>query len=416
MKASDSVKNYPSRLREYANYSLRSIKRVCKDIGPRFPGSDGEKKAHDYFFKELEGCCDTVVKEEFAVHPRAFLGWVPLCCYMAVIGCVLFYFGLAAVTLALAAVALLLIVLEFVFYRQPLDPFYPKKTSANVIGVKNPSGEIKRKFIFSGHCDSSGEWTYTYLGGPVLLKIVLFAGVGGLVLLLAAVVAAFVNGYALGFTLEGPQSPFVNVVRYVLLGYIPVFLAASRFSNPKKPVLGANDDLTGCFAAVSAAKFLTDCGLALENTQLNVLITGSEEAGLRGAKDFAKRHAGEYKEVPTMFLGIDTLRDYDDMAVYTRDMSGTVKNGEQACALLREGAANAGLNLPCKTITLGSSDAAAITQAGLQAAALAAMDPAPARYYHTRLDNETNLDLKTIEAGINVCLETMFLFDEKGFG
>ena len=415
MKASDTVQNYPSRLREYANYSLRSIKRVCKDIGPRFPGSDGEKKAHDYFFKELEGCCDKVVKEEFSVHPRAFLGWVPLCCYMAVIGCVMFYFGLAAVTLALVVLALLLIVLEFVFYRQPLDPFYPKKASANVIGVKNPSGEIKRKFIISGHCDSSGEWTYTYLGGSVLLKIVLFAGVGGLLVLLAAVIISLLKGYAFSFSLDKPDSGVINIVRYVLLGYIPIFIAASRFSNPKKPVMGANDDLTGCFAAVSAAKYLTDCGISLENTQLTVLITGSEEAGLRGAKDFAKRHAGEYKDVETMFLGIDTLRDFDDMAIYNRDMSGTVKNGEKACALLKAGAANAGLDLPYKTITLGSSDAAAVTQGGLQAAALAAMDPAPARYYHTRLDNETNLDLKSIEAGINVCLETMFLFDEKGF-
>jgi len=415
MKASDTVQNYPSRLREYANYSLRSIKRVCKDIGPRFPGSDGEHKAHDYFFKELEGCCDKVVKEEFSVHPRAFLGWVPLCCYMAVIGCVMFYFGLAAVTLALVVLALLLIVLEFVFYRQPLDPFYPKKASANVIGVKNPSGEIKRKFIISGHCDSSGEWTYTYLGGSVLLKIVLFAGVGGLLVLLAAVIISLLKGYAFSFSLDKPDSGVINIVRYVLLGYIPIFIAASRFSNPKKPVMGANDDLTGCFAAVSAAKYLTDCGISLENTQLTVLITGSEEAGLRGAKDFAKRHAGEYKDVETMFLGIDTLRDFDDMAIYNRDMSGTVKNGEKACALLKAGAANAGLDLPYKTITLGSSDAAAVTQGGLQAAALAAMDPAPARYYHTRLDNETNLDLKSIEAGINVCLETMFLFDEKGF-
>ena len=46
--------------------------------------------------------------------------------------------------------------------------------------------------------------------------------------------------------------------------------------------------------------------------------------------------------------------------------------------------------------------------------AIAAMDPAPARYYHTRLDTHENLDLKTIEAGVDICLETVFLFDEKG--
>ena len=50
----------------------------------------------------------------------------------------------------------------------------------------------------------------------------------------------------------------------------------------------------------------------------------------------------------------------------------------------------------------------------MKAAAFAAMDPAPARYYHTRLDTHENLDLKTIEAGVDICLETMFLYDEKG--
>ena len=50
----------------------------------------------------------------------------------------------------------------------------------------------------------------------------------------------------------------------------------------------------------------------------------------------------------------------------------------------------------------------------MKAAAFAAMDPAPARYYHTRLDTHENLDLKAIEAGVDICLETMFLYDEKG--
>ena len=42
------------------------------------------------------------------------------------------------------------------------------------------------------------------------------------------------------------------------------------------------------------------------------------------------------------------------------------------------------------------------------------MDPTPARYYHTRLDKADNLDPKTVEAGINVMLETAFLYDTEG--
>jgi hypothetical protein len=55
-----------------------------------------------------------------------------------------------------------------------------------------------------------------------------------------------------------------------------------------------------------------------------------------------------------------------------------------------------------------------MSQAGVAAASFVAMDPSPARYYHTRLDTEDNLDPKTIEAGVKIALETTFLFDERG--
>ena len=59
-------------------------------------------------------------------------------------------------------------------------------------------------------------------------------------------------------------------------------------------------------------------------------------------------------------------------------------------------------------------EAAAAQQGGIKSVALAAMDPAPARYYHTRGDTADNLDIKTFEAGIKIMLETVFLFDEQG--
>jgi len=73
-----------------------------------------------------------------------------------------------------------------------------------------------------------------------------------------------------------------------------------------------------------------------------------------------------------------------------------------------------GLDLPLSSIYLGSSDAAAFSQAGLKASALAAMDPSPARYYHTRLDDKENLSEECIEKAIEVLLEAVKIFDEKG--
>ena len=80
MKAQDSVKNYPSALREMTNFSVRGIKKICKDVGPRPAGSEQEHEAQKLMAAELDGACDKVEIEPFDVHPGAFLGWMSSSC------------------------------------------------------------------------------------------------------------------------------------------------------------------------------------------------------------------------------------------------------------------------------------------------------------------------------------------------
>jgi len=310
--------------------------------------------------------------------------------------------------------SLVIVAVEFLLYRQILDPFYPKKTSRNVIGVRKPSGKLKRRIILSGHCDSSQEWTFSYLGGPRLLQAVIGLSFGGIVLGIAFPVAALAKGYVFQVSFLPYEETYLRVFSYVFLAMIPVYMIASFFESRKRTVMGANDNLTGSLASVAAARFLEENGTRFENTEVRVVITGSEEAGLRGSKNYCKRHEKELKEIETLFLGTDTLKDLDYIAVYNRDLTGTVKNDERVCALVKKAAETAGIDLPYKSVYFGASDAAAVSQAGIPAATLAAMDPAPARYYHTRLDTEAILEPKSVEAGLNILLETVFLFDEQG--
>lgn len=410
MKAQDSVENYPSALREMTNFSVRGIKKICKDVGPRPAGSEQEHEAQKLMAAELDGACDKVEIEPFDVHPGAFLGWILTDGIMMIAAIVLFFFGMSAIALALCALSLIFAIVEFLLYKKLLDPFFPKKTSHNVVAVRKPKGEVKRRIIFSGHADSANEWRFTYYGGSKLLVPIIGLSFVGILLGLVLGIWAVAAGHAF----SAADSGALNVMRYVFLAWIPILFTALFFENKKRPVMGANDDLTGCFISMAVVKYMQQHDIRFENTEVWVVLTGSEEAGLRGAKAFCKAHKNELSDVETVFVGLDTIRDYDFAAVYSRDLTGTVKNDSGACALVKEAAKQTGLDLPYKSVFFGATDAAAVTQAGMKAVSVAAMDPAPAKYYHTRLDTADNLDIKTVEAVLGVALETAFLFDEKG--
>lgn len=410
MKAQDSVKNYPSALREMTNFSVRGIKKICKDVGPRPAGSEQEHEAQKLMAAELDGACDKVEIEPFDMHPGAFLGWILTDGIMMIAAIVLFFFGMSAIALALCALSLIFAIVEFLLYKKLLDPFFPKKTSHNVVAVRKPKGEVRRRIIFSGHADSANEWRFTYYGGSKLLVPIIGLSFVGILLGLVLGIWAVAAGHAF----SAADSGALNVMRYVFLAWIPILFTALFFENKKRPVMGANDDLTGCFISMAVVKYMQQHDIRFENTEVWVVLTGSEEAGLRGAKAFCKAHKNELSDVETVFVGLDTIRDYDFAAVYSRDLTGTVKNDAGACALVKEAAKQTGLDLPYKSVFFGATDAAAVTQAGMKAVSVAAMDPAPAKYYHTRLDTADNLDIKTVEAVLGVALETAFLFDEKG--
>ena len=76
MKPEEGVKNYPSTLRMYTNYTVREIKKVLKTVGPRASGSEAERAAQEHFVDEMKTGADDVKLEEFSVHPVAFMAWV----------------------------------------------------------------------------------------------------------------------------------------------------------------------------------------------------------------------------------------------------------------------------------------------------------------------------------------------------
>lgn len=411
MKASESIKNFKPSLRMYANFAARNIKKICTEIGPREAGTQAELDAQNYMANQVGNAADEVKQEAFQVAPRALLGWLRIAGILLVVSWAAYMLNMFVATDVLyapivaivsAVIILYMIFGEFLFYKEAMDFALPKATSHNTYCVRKAAGETKRRIIIGGHSDSSMEWRYTHLGGAPLMYFSYIYPVVGLAYLLFITVMQLVQGEI------NPTLIWINCA------FLPAGVMLIFAINYKICVQGANDNLTGCMAAAAVIKFLGDNDIRFENTEVVALFSGAEESGLRGAKAAAKLHKDEYKECETMFLAIDTLTDYEDMAIYSKDMSFMVSHDKRVCQLLKKASANADVDLKFSAVFAGASDAAAMTQAGIPSTCLAAMNPGPPKYYHTRDDKPDILNLKTIEKGVEIALETVFLFDEKG--
>lgn len=414
MKSTESVKNYPSEVRLYTNYAIKNIKYICKNYGPRPVGSEKEKDAREYLAKELETTCDSVMSEEFRCSDKAFMSWPVVGAVLLTAACAFLTFGLSVVSAVLCVLTIFAVLAEAVFYKPVIDLFFPKKTSANVIGVRKSGGEATRRIVLTGHIDSSYEWTYAFRGGAPVFRLIIINFILSAVFISASCVYSFFSES--GFIWSGGDVT-MKVLICLCYATVPGLIAALFFTNFKNPVTGANDNLSGCMLSAAVLKYMEANKIRLENTEIVVALTSGGEAGLKGAKAWAKAHAKEIKAengINTVFLAIDTIRDFDYMAIHNKDMSGVVKNDPRAVELVRQAAENVGFDIPLRPVKHGSTDAAAFSQAGLAAAAVTATDPSLAKYFHTRLDTEDNLDPKSLETGLKIALETVYLFDEQG--
>ena len=239
------------------------------------------------------------------------------------------------------------------------------------------------------------------------------AVVGLVVDTIFALVCIIVGKGAAAMSIESARWFFITFF-VVSCVFIPFEFAFLFFQSWTKSVPGASDNLSGCYVGMATIKALAEAGVRFENTEVVMICSGSEEAGLRGAKAYAKAHEKELKDIPTAVVAIDTFRDLETMAVYDRDLSGTLQHHKGVKELVHDACANCGFDVKYESIYIGGSDAAAFTQRGIPATGFAAMDPAPPRYYHTRLDNPENLRPEAIEAGISVMIEACCMFDKNG--
>ena len=223
------------------------------------------------------------------------------------------------------------------------------------------------------------------------------------------------GGYLTSFAITDYTAAYGEALFWcgiAVLVFAPFLFLMYFMWDPKTIVDGANDNLTGCYMGIALMKALKDEGVEFENTEVGVIISGSEEAGLRGAKAWCKAHKDDYKDVETLIFAFDTIHEGEFLYVNDRDLNLTVKADRHASDLFKNSADELGINSSEGAVPLGATDSAAFNQGGFKATGITAMDHNLKDYYHTRRDSYDNLDLGCLADCYEVTVQTLKNFDE----
>ncbi len=388
---------------EYAQYIIDDITYICNSFEKRGPGSKGEHQACEYLAEEMKKFgCDTVYVDEFKENPGSFFGWINFTITFVLLA-FLSYFVMPALSIVFVILGLTLCVLQFGLYKKVVDKFFKEKIGHNAAGFKKPTGEVKRRIIFNGHPDAAWEW-------PIKEK---FSYLGFDIHMITCFIGAF---YVLGISIARLCGIDLGLAIKLGLGalvFVPFWVGLYFMWNRNKIVDGANDNLSGCYMGMAILKMLHDEGIEFENTEIGVVHSGSEEAGLRGAKAWCEAHAHEFNDVPTFVISYDTIAQNEHLSVNYRDLNATVKVDKDVSDLFYE--ACEALDIPCGKGMVpplgGATDSAAFAQAGMRSTGITALNHALPDFYHTRRDTPDALNKSCLADCLAASVKALEMFD-----
>ncbi|HEY3450630.1 MAG TPA: M28 family peptidase [Myxococcales bacterium] len=387
-----------------AHQALAWTRRILDACGPRPAGSEACRKAAELIAADLRGHCDRVEIQPFECHPHAFIWHHVLTAPVTLAASVLLARGSALPAFALLLLVLALSILEFGFYRELLDPLFPRRRCTNVMGVLEPQGgqPVRRQVVLSAHHDSAYEFRFLRHS-----KAVYILALGWVALTLYALPIAAGLVVWLGAGLPSTVS--------LLLGLFgAVGSAIGLFLVSPRSVPGAGDNLVASGILVSVASQLRerlgqDPGL-LHGTRVIFASFDAEESGLRGARAFVRDQQALLASAPTSDVDLDSFFHLDSLSALVSDLNGFVKLSEELVAMLEEEAKALGVPFCRRQMFygIGATDAAEFARAGIPATCIVGMSPSPLHPkplpYHTRDDLPENLEPEVVEAGIELSL------------
>jgi aminopeptidase YwaD len=403
--------------KDHAVQSQRDfIQRIIDRCGPRLPGSEEERRAAGLVADEFRAAAGNVTVEEFTLSPKACIGAIPGLGLGLMAAALLFLWQpLAALVLTVALQ--IFSIIQIVLYKGWFDIFFPKAVSRNVYSVIDPPGgekNIRTTLVISGHIDTS--WHSPAIAGNNRMARykLTYGSLCGFILLVVSA-ARSLDADHLGVI---PWSLWWTMlfVPFLLVGFYFVFRYLVYDKSQASP--GAMDNLSGIVTGLQLVKeYRAHKKLAPKNLRVVLAAFGAEEAGLRGARAFVRRHGRGLLAGEVRVLNIDGVADKDDFICMEGEMWQMVRYDRGYVDMVEGVMKEMGLRYHRWMLDTGGTDAAEFRKAGItKAITLCAQDRTPGSNYHTKYDTLDRMDPEAMRLMNEVCRRVVARIDAEAGG
>ncbi len=416
-------------LKKYADEAYGIVETAANDIGPRLPGSDGEKKFASYMAGKLEDIGIKPVTEKFLVAPRASIGGIPYAGWVGIFASLslLLPFGTSwavgfhGLAFCACLAVLVWLVCSVFLYKTWFDYLFKQEISQNVYGELLPKdGKYDYTIILSGHTDTSWNWKHSARNKTNPVAAFIKMGIGIVAFLFVAVVTGMnfigelcdITG-VIDFDFYDFMVDYFQIAVYIL---VPLFAIPGNYlitmwadKNERTASPGAMDNATGIGIAYAAIKYYKENPNKMPaNCRIIDFNCGAEEAGLRGSIAFARKHKGEPILENCWNINIDSVADKDFFEVVHGDTWQFTRFDKDLEKWFMEAMAEAGIEKPGNIVNpVGGCDSTPMTKAGVKSITFAAQNPILTHYYHTCYDLPERFDVETVGMGLDVVLRVI---------
>lgn len=432
-------------LKKYGDEAYEMVEYAAREIGPRLPGSNNEKKYHDYMSDKLKELGLNPVTESFVFAPHASIGGLPYAGWAGIIGCVLTvlatilaslsaYAGLAmhfVCTMYMICTWIWLVVSVFK-YHTCFDWCFKHKVSHNTYAELLPEGGKYEYTIFlSGHTDTS--WTLKlsvsqnklgFVG--VVLRLALGAIAVAAVTIVSVVMLILIMMLNYGTdtlsydTLVNTAKAYYVIKQMVLYSSPIVIICAFLLTmyNEKTEAIaspGAMDNATGVSIAYQVVKYYKENPDKMpKNCRIINCNIGAEESGLRGSIAFTRKHKNDGMLDNAYHINIDSVADEDHFEVIHGDSWLCPHFDKDLERMFKESMREAGIKNPGDIANpVGGCDSTPFQKSGVKSITFAAQNPVMSHYYHTYNDVPERFSAETVGLGLDVVLRVIDKIDQE---